>query len=460
MNDIRFTKTNGGMGRTSASKDPISGLIMKVEELGVADLTSSSNAKQFETVTVVISTVSHKLCIAKLKYPEQLEQCGINHEELSRFVLDYGSTNQADAFKKRAAKNYICHHVEEFFRMNPEGTLYLGIIAKEGTTTTPYPSGDDIKALQNFSNGEIRQCGVVAGGFVDQDLTIIQQACLHLEQTHKPLSVIATTTGVNYTVTVPSGTPTATTEFIITRNAVQGLSVSDFASSGYVVPQPDSNKPARCNVSSLISCDLDSSVYENVGHYANVGCIGACLGAISKAAVNECIAWVQKFPLGLNAPGFITGELVKDVSDNDLDLINDNRYIFVITHVGDADNYFNDSHTCDVDSSDYAFIENVRTIDKACRGVRANLLPYLNSPLKVDADTGKLDSPTIAFLETTAGKALEDMEKAGELSGYKVEIDPEQNVISTSNLEIIIKNVPTGVMRKVNVKIGFTTALN
>lgn len=137
-----------------------------------------------------------------------------------------------------------------------------------------------------------------------------------------------------------------------------------------------------------------------------------------------------------------------------------NRYIFVITHVGDANNYFNDSHTCDVATSDYAFIENVRTIDKACRGVRAKLLPYLNSPLKVDAETGKLDSPMVASLETTAGKALEEMEAAGELSGYRVEIDPEQNVISTSQLEIVIKNVPTGVMRKVNVKIGFTTALN
>lgn len=49
--------------------------------------------------------------------------------------------------------------------------------------------------------------------------------------------------------------------------------------------------------------------------------------------------------------------------------------------------------------------------------------------------------------------------KAGELSGYKAEIDPDQNVISTSQVEVIIKNVPTGTMRKVNVKIGFTTKL-
>ena len=147
------------------------------------------------------------------------------------------------------------------------------------------------------------------------------------------------------------------------------------------------------------------------------------------------------------------------MSTGDHEYINENRYIFVRTHVGNADNFFNDSHTLDEPTSDYAYIENVRTIDKACRGVRANLLPYLNSPLKVDAETGQLDPGTVAFLETTAGKALEDMEKAGELSGYRAEIDPEQNVLATSEVEVIIKNVPMGVMRSVHVKIGFTTSL-
>ena len=131
----------------------------------------------------------------------------------------------------------------------------------------------------------------------------------------------------------------------------------------------------KCNVSVLIGCDGDATLASNLGSYANYGCIGTCIGAISKAAVNECIAWVQKFPLGLKAPALFNGLLIKNIETTDLNTLNDNRYIFVRTHVGDADNYFNDSHTCDVATSDYAYIENVRTIDKACRGVRTNLLP-------------------------------------------------------------------------------------
>ena len=52
------------------------------------------------------------------------------------------------------------------------------------------------------------------------------------------------------------------------------------------------------------------------------------------------------------------------------------------------------------------------------------------------------------------------MEKADELSGYEAFIDPEQNVIATSELEVVVRNVPMGVMRKVKVKIGYTTSLS
>ena len=51
------------------------------------------------------------------------------------------------------------------------------------------------------------------------------------------------------------------------------------------------------------------------------------------------------------------------------------------------------------------------------------------------------------------------MEKAGELSGYEASIDPEQDVLSTSTVEVVIKNVPVGVIRKMKVKIGYVKSL-
>jgi hypothetical protein len=394
LNDIIFQRQNGGMGRTAASEDPISGLIISLDG-------------KLSALPVELDTVG-SLGIAKLLFYEQLEQT-------------YGITRVAEPVADADyAANVIDYHVQEFFRISPEGTLYLAV------KLTGEVGGADVAALQNYAIGKLRQAGILTQGL--SKLTEYQTAAATLETEHKPLSVVITPNGDGQTL----ATYTAQNEHI---------------------------QVERYNVSQLIGCDLNPALLALLGDFGYYGCIGTCLGAISKAAVNESIAWVQKFPLGLLMPGLITGDLVKEVSTGNLNLINDNRYIFVRTHIGNADNYFNDSHTLDVATSDYAYIENVRTMDKAVRGIRQNLLPQLNAPLYVDAATGSLRANTVAFLENLANKALEDMERAGELSGYKVEIDPAQNVLATSHVEIQIKNVPVGVMRKVLVKIGYTTKI-
>lgn len=126
-----------------------------------------------------------------------------------------------------------------------------------------------------------------------------------------------------------------------------------------------------------------------------------------------------------------------------------------MTYDGFADSYFNDSHTMDDAVSDYAYIENVRTMDKAVRGIRKALLPKLGGELYVNAETGQLASYEVEYLTELANKPLEDMQKAGELSGMSVEINPDQDVLATSELEFVIKQVGVGVLRRIKCKIGF-----
>ncbi|MDR0872171.1 MAG: DUF2586 domain-containing protein [Prevotellaceae bacterium] len=394
LNDIVFQKQNGGMGRTAPNEDPISGLII------------AANGK-LAALPATLDPVNG-LGIVKISFYEQLAQ-----------------TYEIGAIKEPAddadyAANAIDYYVREFFRMSPTGTLYLAV------KLTGEVSGDDVKTLQNYTEGKIRQIGILTASAAN--IAAYQSAATALETEHKPLSILFTTNG-------------------------DGTALAAYTEeNGHV-------QAGRCNVSQLIGCDLDPALLERLGDFGYYGCIGTLLGAVSKAMVHESIAWVQKFPLGLTMPSLITGDLVKEISTGNQNLINGNRYIFVRTHVGEADNYFNDSFTYDVATSDYGFIENVRTMDKATRGIRTNLLPNLNAPLYVDAATGKLRPDTVAYLETVASKALEDMEKAGELSGYRAEINPEQNVLATSQLEVQIKNVPVGVMRRVLVKIGYTTQI-
>ena len=146
---------------------------------------------------------------------------------------------------------------------------------------------------------------------------------------------------------------------------------------------------------------------------------------------------------------------MRDIDKAELAKLDTGRYCFLITHVGIAGSYWNDSHNMDLPTSDYAAIENVCTMDKAVRGIRVYVTPELGGNVYIDPVTGKMQPYTVEHLQSTANIALEEMEKAGELSGYSAEIDPGQNVGSTSEVEIVIKNVAVAVARKIRVEIGY-----
>jgi hypothetical protein len=51
------------------------------------------------------------------------------------------------------------------------------------------------------------------------------------------------------------------------------------------------------------------------------------------------------------------------------------------------------------------------------------------------------------------------MEANGELSAYEIVINANQNVVSTSRLEITVKLVPVGVAREIIINLGFVPNL-
>jgi hypothetical protein len=189
---------------------------------------------------------------------------------------------------------------------------------------------------------------------------------------------------------------------------------------------------------------------------------GTILGALAFGAVNESLGWVDKFNLRLGDEFrevvFSDGVEFKQKTDAVLTALDEKGYLFLRNHQGITGAYVNDTHTATLATSDFAFIENVRTIQKAKRNVRQSLLPQLSSPLTVDAD-GKLSASTITFFEQLASRPLDRMQAAGELSNYSVIIDPDQNVLQTSQLNIQIKIQPRGVARNILVTIGLAASI-
>ena len=195
----------------------------------------------------------------------------------------------------------------------------------------------------------------------------------------------------------------------------------------------------------------------------DISAIGAVLGAMSKASVHESVAWVKKFNLsdGVELEKFMLrgGDPNTPPTLSQLEAQDALGHLVLRKHVGIGGTYLQGSLTGTSHTSDYCTIENNRTINKAVRGIRSILLPELNGPLRVDAE-GKLDPGTIRYYETLTSRPLDFMSSAGEISAYGVYINPDQDVLSTSILNIQVRVVPVGVAREIIVNIGLSTNTN
>lgn len=321
----------------------------------------------------------------------------------------------------------VLHYtLESIFNMNPGVSLYVGIF-KPATAQNAF---SEIKLIQNHAGGRLRQVGVWNGAveLTDTLVNSLQSVATTLEAQNKPLSIL-------YAPKVTDVT------------SLKGLA-----------------KAGRKNVSVIIGQDgagVADTLYRDAGNAskASVSALGDLLGAVSKAKVHQSVAWVEQFPTNIAVAAFGDGTKYRDLDAATIEELDASRFIFLRTYDGFSGSFFNDNHTLDVPTSDYAYINDVRTMDKAVRGIRTYLLPKLGRPMKVEASTGKLERTAVEHLITTGNKALEDMEKAGELSGYRFDIDPDQNVLSTSRVRGVIKNVPVGVMRNLDLEIGFATSV-
>lgn len=347
-------------------------------------------------------------------------------------IKEYTDLSQAEAdgiTEGNATWGVLWYFIKEFFRIQPGGKLFNMI------ADVPVGAYDfvEVVTLQDFADGKLRQVGVFVDSevFATSHITALQVQAAALAGNHKPLQILyaGDTSAVADITTLPD------------------LRTLNSPNVSVVIGQDGANDGA----------DLFTSTSKSVP------CLGAFLGAVAFASVSDSVAWVSKFNMAnlteeLDVPAFGNGDLVKNTLTSVLEGIDTKGYIFLLKHIGIDGTYFSQSHSAITATSDYATIENNRTIDKAIRGIRTSLLPTLSGPLKLKSD-GTLSVSTVKYFESLASRPLEGMARNDELSDFDVSIDPSQNVLSTSNLVIDVQLIPIGVANFITVNIGFTVSI-
>ena len=121
---------------------------------------------------------------------------------------------------------------------------------------------------------------------------------------------------------------------------------------------------------------------------------------------------------------------------------------------------FADNNLATSPTDDYAQIANRRVIDKAYRLCYDSLLDHMLDEMELN-DDGTLQAPIVKAWEQKVEDAINrSMTPSGELSskdgeGCRCVIDPKQNVVATSKIELTLKVRPHGYARYIDVSIGF-----
>jgi hypothetical protein len=320
----------------------------------------------------------------------------------------------------------VHYHISEYFRRQPKGVLYVYLADIPGTFNFA-----EVPLLYAFAGGVIRQLGVyITDDTLDAAMvTALDAVMMSQAELFRPSSAVLT---ADFNGTALSALPTLATN-------------SDYRVS-VAIGQDGSGKGFE--------------LYKALGK--TVGSVGAILGAVSFAKVSDSIAWVDKFEMsdGIenDLPAFGNGVLFRDQTAALLSQLNSYKYVFLRKFEGKTNTFVSDSPTAIASTNDLGQIENVRTVDKAARGIYANCLGLLNSPLLLNED-GTLTEDTISEFTRRTEITLDDMSRNREVSAFQVSINPAQDVLTTSKIVVTISIVPVGVARQIDFNINFTTSL-
>jgi len=388
LSSITFNVGEGGLGRRTPNQDKISALLFYNNTLPTG-FAADDREKKVYTLG-------------------QAEALGIIE----------GSVNHAVEW----------YHISEYFRINPEGELWIGFYPVPALT---YDYAE-ITTLATAAAGEIRLMGVYNGNdeaFATAEVTKMQTLVDALDALGYNLSIIY---------------------------AGDFSAVADWLAVG------DLRALAARKVSVCVAQDgggAGAALYASKAY--SITAIGAQLGAHSRSAVQQSIGNPANFNMS-DGTELETIALANGDAANDLTILaslKDDGYSVMRKYLPEiSGSYFERIPTSIPATSDFAFIENNRVIDKAIRLTRTVMTPEIQKDLLLNAD-GTLTDDVTGYFSDIVGTKLEAMVANGEISNYNVLIDPAQDVLATDTVVVTIQILPLGIAEFITVNIGLVTSL-
>ena len=180
--------------------------------------------------------------------------------------------------------------------------------------------------------------------------------------------------------------------------------------------------------------------------------IGMVLGRAAKLEPQQDLGRVKSGSLA--ADGYFTDGSNFLEKQGLAESLNDAGFIFFMHYPSKNGCYLNGCPMACAATDDYAVLNNGRVIDKAMVVCYDTYISEIMDNVVVDAD-GKLSSGVCTSFEAMVENAVASL-MDGQISSFSAYVDPDQNILSTSRLEIECTIVPLGVAKNIHVKLGFS----
>lgn len=185
---------------------------------------------------------------------------------------------------------------------------------------------------------------------------------------------------------------------------------------------------------------------------ATAASVGLVLGRAAAIPVQRKIGRVKDGGLSINGAYLGTAK----VEATDVDGVVNKGYITIGTYANKTGYYFIDDSLATATTDDYKSLSNRRVINKLVRIVYGTYINEVNDDIEITTE-GKLSPATAKYYQSLINTRVDELMIAGEeLSSFDSYVDINQNVISTSKIEIKCSAIPRGYSQEIKVVLGFT----
>lgn len=223
-----------------------------------------------------------------------------------------------------------------------------------------------------------------------------------------------------------------------TRNIKEtDASVDDYVQTLLAEKQGIANKYIQVVSARALYNKMDGSVKD-------VNCAGIVCGLYARARVSQSIGETREFPVQ-----GITKLMPEGIENYHIESLDEAKYLTFRQYIGLAGYYVTNARMMCPDGSDYTYAERTRVSNKLAKQVRAKALLELQKEVDM-SDVDKSLAVTAEFIQEPIDLAVENKE----ISSGRIVIPEGQDILGTEKLNLIIRYVPKGHYREIDIDLG------